>query len=167
MYNFLTFLVVLSMSSLSLSEETWTLGSVEIQGKPVVYKFMTELPAESIRKFMPWLTVVSWKYDGTNNNGMPEKSVNTSMIKLEDGLETIVGREKIYFDVYSATGNNLKEFVFYISSRDEFMVGFNKALKGHEAYPIEINFYQDAEWSDIVKLQGDFSAAANRVAGGI
>lgn len=111
---------------------------------------------------MSWLTVVSWKYDGSTNNGMPPKEINDSIILLEDGLESIVGREKIYFDVYSATGNNLKEFVFYISDREEFMSNFNRALNGYSAYPIEINFYEDKEWSDLVKLHADFAVTANK-----
>ncbi len=81
------------------------------------------------------------------------------MIKLEDGLEVIDSREKLYFDAYSATGNNLKEFVFYIANREQFMMNFNKALKGHPAYPIEINFYEDKEWSELVKLQHDFKSS--------
>lgn len=144
------------------AEETWSVGEAKIQGKPVVYKFMNELPSKDLRDKMIWLTVVSWKYDGSTNNGMPPGHVNEAMIRLEDGLETIRGREGLYFDVYSATGNNLKEFVFYIADREEFMGNFNEALHGHEAYPIEINFYEDKEWSDLVKLQADFGITANK-----
>jgi len=78
------------------------------------------------------------------------------MIKLEDALETISGREALYLDVYSATGNNLKEFVFYIADREQFMANFNHALRDQPAYPIEINFYEDNEWSDLAKLHQDF-----------
>ncbi|HHK8521638.1 TPA: DUF695 domain-containing protein [Vibrio parahaemolyticus] len=138
------------------SEETWSVGEATIQGKPVVYKFMNEFPDNSTRSKMEWLTVVSWKYDGSSNSGMPPKHVNELMIKLEDGLETIKGREELYFDVYSATGNDLKEFVFYIANREVFMKHFNEALSGHDVYPIDVNFYQDKEWSDLKKLQTDF-----------
>lgn len=144
------------------AEETWSVGETKINGKPVVYKFMNELPEHSVLSKMPWLTVVSWKYDGSKNNGMPPRDVNELMIKLEDGLETINGREKIYFDVYSATGNDLKEFVFYISDRESFMNNFNDALKGHPIYPLEINFYEDKEWSDLSKLQDDFGVTTNK-----
>lgn len=84
------------------------------------------------------------------------------MIQLEDGLETIKGRGILYFDVYSATGNDLKEFVFYISDREVFMSNFNNALKGHPAYPLEINFYEDKEWSDLSRLNSNFEATANQ-----
>lgn len=138
------------------SEDTWSVGEAKIQGKPVVYKFINALPDEDARSKFRWLTVVSWKYDGSKNNGMPPKPVNESMIKLEDGLEEMKGHESVYYDVYSASGNDLKEFVFYITDREIFMSNFNEALKEHPKYPLEINFYEDAEWSDLKKLHKDF-----------
>ena len=144
------------------SEETWSVGETEVQGKTVVCKFMNEFPDKDIRNKMSWLTVISWKYDGSTNNGMPPLEINKLMLKLESALEQIKGREKVYFDVYTQTGNNLKEFVFYISEREKFMLNFNDALKGHSVYPIEINFYEDSEWSDLEELQADFGITANK-----
>ena len=37
------------------------------------------------------------------------------------------------------------------------MKHFNEALTGHDVYPIEVNFYQDKEWSDLKKLQTAFA----------
>lgn len=141
---------------MAIAEGTWTVGEAKINGKPVVYKFTNELPSVNVRNSMPWLTVVSWKYDGSENNGMPPKDINEKMIKLEDGLETIEGKQRLYLDVYTATGNNLKEFVFYVADREQFMANFNNALNGHPVYPIEIKFYEDRAWGDLVKLQSDF-----------
>ena len=152
----------LGASFMAWSEETWTVAKSSVKGIPVIYKFMNELPDEITRGKLPWLTVVSWKYDGSTNNGMPTRDVNDGMIELEDSLEAIVGREAIYFDVYSATGNDLKEFVFYISDQAEFMENFNDAMSGKPRYPIEINFYEDKEWSDLAKLQQDFKFTANK-----
>lgn len=140
------------------AEGTWSVGEARVQGEPVVYKFVNDLPDISVRNSMPWLTVVSWKYDGSMNNGMPPKDINEAMIRLEDGLETIEGRDQLYMNVYSATGNDLKEFVFYIGDQEQFMANFNRALSGHPVYPIEINFYEDREWTDLAKLQSDFAA---------
>ena len=158
----LALLITFGVSVMAWSEETWSVGEAKIKGKPVVYKFINEFPDKVTRHRLPWLTVVSWKYDGSSNNGMPPKEVNESMIKLEDGLETIKDRENLYLDVYSATGNNLKEFVFYIADREQFMANFNQALNGHPVYPIEINFYEDKEWSELEKLQSDFGITANK-----
>jgi hypothetical protein len=160
-------LLVFGETAMAWTEKTWSVGNAHVQERPVVYKFMNEFPDEVTRHRIPWLTVISWKYDGDSNNGMPFKEINESMINLEDGLEDIKGRGRLFFDVYSATGNNLKEFVYYISDREEFMSNFNDALESHDEYPIEINFYKDKEWSELEKLQSDFSDTANRVAGGI
>ena len=113
---------------MSIEEETWTVGKVEVKGKPVIYKFLSQLPNEKVKHSFPWLTVVSWKYDGSTNNGMPLPETNESMISLEDVLEKIEGESLLYHSVYSATGDNLKEFVFYITDQEKFMEKLNVAL---------------------------------------
>lgn len=129
---------------------------------PIVYKYLSQLPNEKERDKLNWLTVISWKYDGSINNGMPPQETNDSMIALEDALETIKGEGNIYEMAYTATGNDLKEFVYYISDRDAFMKNFNEALSDHPSYPLAINFYEDPDWSDLSKLHANFSNAANK-----
>ena len=48
---------------------------------------------------------------------------------------------------YSRTGPGLKELVYYIADRDEFMEKLNAALADHPPYPIEIEFHADSEWA--------------------
>ena len=148
--------LMLTVTVTTWGQETWSVGQAEVDDKPIVYKFISELPEEKTRKQMPWLTVVAWKYDGVGNNGMPPKEVNESINRLEDGLENIADRGSLYHMVYAATGNNLKEFVFYIADREKFMANFNQALKGHSAYPIEVSFYSDETWSDLLELHQVF-----------
>ncbi|MEZ9525681.1 DUF695 domain-containing protein [Enterovibrio norvegicus] len=133
------------------------IGEVTEGGYPVIYSFVNELPAEKIRKDLNWLVVISWKYDGVSNNGMPNKDLNTSMIELEDILEELYETNSFAERAYSRTGNNLKEFVFYISNRDLFLGKFNDMAKGKPRFPIEINFYDDPSWSDYENLIRDFS----------
>ena len=52
------------------------IGRAYIDGLPVIYKFVDKAPTDAKRKTLPWLTVISWKYDGSENNGMPPKVVN-------------------------------------------------------------------------------------------
>lgn len=148
---------ILGFCNMSIAEDMWSVGKAEVQGKPVVYKFLSQAPKKEVIVEFPWLSVVSWKYDGNTNNGMPIPSMNKSMIMLEDALERIEGEGKLYQFVYSATGNGLKEFVFYITDRDKFMEKFNKALSSEPVYPLEINFYEDKGWSDFKKLLEDFA----------
>ena len=78
------------------------------------------------------------------------------MVILEDALEKSMTGTDIFTHVYSRTGNNLKELVYYTKIQDEFMSMLNKTLEKHDAYPIEINFYEDKEWTDFKKILKDF-----------
>lgn len=132
-------------------------GRVYEDGVPVIYKFVNELPDDAVRDNLSWLTVISWKYDGTSNNGMPLEDINQRMITLEDAIENHIENDNALRHVYSRTGNNLKELVYYIHDREQFLRAFNEILSGHPRYPIEINFYEDAEWKDFKRLRNDFS----------
>ncbi len=140
----------------SNQENKGIIGRYYENGIPVIMKFVNELPDNKITERLPFLTVVSWKYDGSENNGMPQKEINEKMIALEDALEETMETSDIFVHAYSRTGNNLKEFVYYSTSQDEFITMLNKTLEKHEKYPIEINFYEDREWSDFKKVLEDF-----------
>ena len=56
------------------------IGSFTEDGFPVIIKFVNELPENKIMNHLPFLVVISWKYNGEKNNGMPEEKVNERMI---------------------------------------------------------------------------------------
>ena len=127
------------------------------EGKfPVIVKFVNALPTIDIQKSLTSLTAISWEYDGSSNNGMPRREVNKKMLVLEDALNKRMEKSKSYIHAYSRTGNNLKEFVYYSKGLDEFMTLLNEELQSHERYPIEIDFYEDPEWSELKKILEDF-----------
>lgn len=132
------------------------IGEYEEDGFPIVVRFVNEIPHNSTTSRMPWFTIISWKYDGSERNGMPSKRTNDKMIQLESALETEFWESDICKHAYNRTGNGLKEFNYYIKDREVFMSHFNKALEGHEIYPIEINFYEDPEWVEKHKIINDF-----------
>lgn len=152
--------IVFTMTA-NAEEEKGVIGRVYEDGLPVIYKFVNELPQDSVRSNLSWLTVISWKYDGESNNGMPLNDDNQRMIVLEDTIEDHIENDQVHRHVYSRTGNNLKEFVYYINDQDKFLEAFNKALSGQPRYPIAINFYQDVGWEDFKRLLNDFDKAAN------
>jgi|GEM_PF-871094 len=155
-YIFSIFGIVCFMSA-NAEEPKGVIGEVYINGFPVIYKFVNELPTKDIRATYPRLVVVSWKYDGSERNGMPEEDENKRMIQLEDALEVGVEAKGVCTHAYSRTGNNLKEFVYYIRDDDEFLKSLNSALASHDRYPIEITFYEDREWKDFKGLLSDFN----------
>jgi hypothetical protein len=127
------------------------------EGKyPVIIKFIKDLPIKDIQKHFPFLTVVSWKYEGSSNNRMPPIEINEKMVSLENALCKTMEKSKLFIHAYSRTGNNLKELIYYSKGIDEFMPLLNKTLENHETYPIDIDFFEDSEWTELKKLLEDF-----------
>ena len=134
------------------ADEIGIIGEYDEDGYPIIVSFENEMPAAEVRERQSWLTVVSWKYDGSSRNGMPHSDLNTKMIELENALlDNVVSAENCTH-VYNRTGNGLKEFVFYIASQDAYLKCLNDALADHPDYPIEIKFYEDSQWEDFQKL---------------
>lgn len=138
------------------STDLGIIGRVYEDGSAVIYKLVDEFPEQDVRSALPWLTVISWQYDGSASDGMPEAGVNEKMVQLEQAIESALVRSGFCRHAYSRTGNGLKELVYYIADREAFMSEFNAAMSGHVRYPIEIGFYDDPEWEDLHKLLGRF-----------
>ena len=143
--------------------ETGVIGRVYENGLPVIYAFDNSEPSQDLISRFPWLAIVSWRYDGSANNGMPPEETNSKMIKLEDALSTKFENSPNSIRVFNRTGNHLKEFAYYIRDRDLFIENLNEALYGHPGYPIEINFFNDSTWSEFKRLLKDFSGGKNGV----
>jgi len=134
------------------------IGRAYEDGRPVIFKFVSELPSETIRTRLPWLTVISWEYDGSDNEGMPESEEVDAMKRLEEAIDSSE-KETALRHAFSRTGNELKELAYYIEDRDQFMAAFNDTLAAHPVYPIEIEFYNDPDWLELRRLLEDFSQA--------
>ena len=133
-------------------EELGIIGETKEEGLPVIYKFVDELTNQETRDTLRWLTVFSWRYDRSIRNGMPPEDTNRQMLDLEHAVDELEERA-LCRHAYSRTGNGLKELVYYIADRDEFMAEFNNALRKQPGYPIDIKFYEDQAWEDFQKIR--------------
>jgi hypothetical protein len=52
-----------------------------------------------------------------------------------------------------STGDNLREWTYYVKSETEFMVRLNYALVGVPAFPIEIHAVSDPDWDMYEKFK--------------
>jgi len=89
---------------------------------------------------------------------MPDEDENRGMLAIDDALGTIE-RPKYCSEAYRRVGNDLREFVLYISDQEQFLTSLNRALADHPHFPIEIKFYEDKDWSALRQLIDDFSEA--------
>lgn len=124
-------------------------------GIPILWTYVPEMPEQSSRCAIPWLTVMRWEYDGSENNGMPQTEENQRMLGLEAALRKIE-RPDFCVEAYRRIGAGIREFVYYIADRESFLEEFNDCVAGDSRYPIEIKFYKDESWSDLQGLIDDF-----------
>jgi len=152
------FLLGIIMTAAAEPEEKGIIGRVMIDGYPVIYKLVDEPPSDDARAKHPWLTVIAWQYDGSENNGMPDDALLEQMDLLERRLEKLIDDGQSVH-AYSRTGKDLKELVYYIRDRDEFIGALNDALSDDPRYPINIDFYKDESWEDFERLRSSFHSA--------
>lgn len=136
----------------SNAEEKGVIAKAYENDSPVIYTFVEQMPSEQVRHQLPWLTVISWTYDGSTTNGMPLETDNAGMMRLEDVIEDNIENDGVLRHSYSRTGNNLKELVYYIHDQNLFLAAFNSALESHPKYPIKITFYKDEKWEEFQRL---------------
>lgn len=146
------------MATTDPTRQAGIIGRSVEEARPVIWSFVNEFPSAAERDGLAWLTVISWRYDRAERNGMPPEATNQRMLALEDALQVLEAPGQCR-SAYRRTGNGLKEFVFYIHDRDGFMARLNAVLAGEERYPIEVRFYEDPDWSDFRKLLEDFAGA--------
>jgi len=80
-------------------------------------------------------------------------------------LEVVLGeiaRPAFCFEAYRRVGHGLREFVFYVADRDQFLAELNEHLASHPRYPLDIKFYEDESWSDFQRLIDDLSESPQR-----
>jgi Family of unknown function (DUF695) len=65
---------------------------------------------------------------------------------LEDILAPVLREEEFATLALVSTGENLREWIYYARSEDEFMARLNEALAG-TAFPIEIHAAPDPTWA--------------------
>ena len=139
-----------------MADAQGVIATVEVDGFPVIYRYVDEDPSAERREQLQWLTVISWGYDKSVRNGMPPEDENARMVALEEAISDGVEAPGFCEHVVSKTGNGLKELIYYINDRDTFIDRFNETLAGHPRYPIEIDFYHDPEWKDFALTRGIF-----------
>lgn len=95
------------------------------------------VPAGVHEADLPHRVVILWRYE-TDLNGMPDADANSAQIALEDALLPLdmneMGRQMLV-----VTGNNRKEWLWYVKDFDSWIAQLNKRLTTSPAYPIDIS----------------------------
>lgn len=127
------------------AEDTYFMASGEEHGKPLIFRSMTTVPVGVHEADLPNRVIIRWRYE-TDLNGMPAADSYSRQNALEDALMPLdvnaIGRQVIV-----VTGDDRKEWHWYVKDFDSWMAELNRKLAASSAYPIEISHTYEPEWS--------------------
>ena len=127
------------------AEGTYFTATGQEDGKPLIVRIMTAVPVGVREADLPNRVIIRWRYEA-DLNGMPNTDSNGGQIALEDALMPLdvnaIGRQMLVI-----TGNNRKEWHWYVKDFDNWMDKLNRRLATSSAYPIEISHTYDPQWS--------------------
>ena len=136
-------------ASVSIYEDDeWQLAEGEINGIRQIIRMRTAFPSTADRELFCKLILVSWNYD-PESSGMPARAVHADMQMFEDALEGGTEFKGVAVQVLSLTGGGLKQWRYYAADVDEFMESLNADLRGHAAYPLEMESFEDPDWNGL------------------
>lgn len=128
------------------SADPWLVAHGSSSGRPLILRMRQEIPAGIHFQDYPFQITIHWGYEDKSNNGLPVQAVLGRMNELEDQLDPLEGTEN-GFMVFSVTGDQRKEWIWYVRNKAAFIQKLNEALAGHERFPIEIFLADDPTWS--------------------
>lgn len=135
----------LAMAAASAAQ-TWATATAKNpdSGRVIVYRYLKELPSGFDKAAQPDRFIISWKYEG--ERGMPEPTERQRMDAMEDALEAmVVGGQSATLAVVS-TGNNLRRWVYYVQSKQDFAARLNRAREAMPGLPLELRSEPDLGW---------------------
>ncbi|MEO6252387.1 MAG: DUF695 domain-containing protein [Ferruginibacter sp.] len=102
----------------------------------------------------PWLAVMTIKYDGSNNNGMPNKGDYESMSNIEEEIMTSLVDKDGNLNVGRQTAKNEREIYFACKDfRKPSKVFYETQQKYSGKFEIEFDIYKDKYWQTFERFK--------------
>jgi hypothetical protein len=126
--------------------QTWATAVSRNQSndRVIIFRYADTFSSAFNKTSQPVRVTIVWRYN--SETGQPRTDEHQRMNVLEDTLEPILGEDNFATLAVVATGEDVREWTYYVSSGDEFFSRLNSALAAAPKYPIEIYADLDAEW---------------------
>jgi hypothetical protein len=131
--------------------DSWAIARMEEDGRTVIWRFRRSTPPGVTTQDYPYLVNIYWRYDGEATEGMPPGALHDRMVELEQRLDPIEGSGAGFF-VLAISGNNRKEWIWYVADKAAYMIQVSQALHGADPFPVEFETSDDPQWSNFAAL---------------
>ncbi len=128
------------------SQDSWAVAQGEREGLPIIYRYRPQIDLNINHAEYSTMVVISWLFDGSENNGFPDPNINKQQNLLEELLAHLDNPNDSFL-TQIVTHNGSKEWLWYVKNCDDWMSKLNLSLSGQSAFPITIHFYDEPEWA--------------------
>lgn len=130
-----------------MSEE-WFVGTADSNEGQLLIRARAKLPASDVRAANPNLIIIKWAYDGAVSDDETYEAIQ----HFEDVLFTAIGQGDWAVEAASLTSKDSKEWRIFTGDVEFFVEQFNEALLGQPVYPLDLQSFEDPEWSALSEL---------------
>ncbi|MCX5660594.1 MAG: DUF695 domain-containing protein [Planctomycetota bacterium] len=124
----------------------WFMVKVVNGAYRIVIRLRADWPTDGDIASYATAVSIGWSYVSDPGEIKPPGEANQQTIDFEAAIDELsMGNGHSYL-MAVATGNGLKEWVYYTKDRVHFMERFNSLLSGKPTYPLKIQFYDDPTW---------------------
>lgn len=143
-------------------DDRWFAAEGNDDGFPVLIRGRGHLGHLVGVKSHPNILRITWDYVPDENSGMPERDIIKSMATFEDVIFSVLEKDALCVFYKIFLHNGVKEWSAYCSDIGLLQEQINKALFGHEQYPIEMVIESDVEWKDYLSLLEKTGQSVNK-----
>ncbi len=102
----------------------------------------------------PWIAVITFKYDGSDNSGMPGDPDYDSLDEIEDSIFLQLSNKEGYLYIGRQTANNERDIYFACKDFRKPSKVFYKTLQDNEnKFEIEYDIYKDKYWQSFERFR--------------
>jgi hypothetical protein len=102
----------------------------------------------------PWIAVITLKYDGRNNNGMPNENDYQSLNEIEESIMQQLSDKDGYLNIGRQTANNERDIYFASKDFRKPSKVFFKTQQDHSnKFEIEYDIYKDKYWQSFERFR--------------
>ena len=125
----------------------WAIASSKhaTNGRVIVFRFARQFRAGFEKSALPDRVILAWRYK--SESGLPAGQEREAMDHMEDLLAPAVEKPGVAVLALVSTGEDLREWIYYTRSEQEFLNSLNKVLAGAQRFPIEVHTASDPQWS--------------------
>lgn len=129
------------------AEEKFSVFEANLQnGLPLIAAVNTTLLEYDFKASYPWISVLKARYNGENNNGLPEKEDYEKLSDIEEKIIEDLKAEDGHLYIGRETAENIKET--YFASKDFRTPSkvLRKIINDYPEYKMSLEIYKDKYW---------------------